>query len=137
MPEVFGRLERLIQTSGFAQCLVDLVGQGANFFLQAVFFLLLTHLLGVTEYGIFSGAYALISLATPYSTLGAGMLFMRYVVGGPLQGRTLLGQYAAVDHYRETADRADFLLCRPRDHSHPKPSDLLLYWRSPIVSSAR
>ena len=56
-----------------------LIGQGANFLLQALSFVLLAHLLGVTEYGIFSGAYALISLATPYSTLGAGMLFMRYV----------------------------------------------------------
>jgi O-antigen/teichoic acid export membrane protein len=54
-------------------------GQVANFLLQAIFFLLLTRLLGVTEYGIFSGALALITLATPYSSLGAGMLFMRYV----------------------------------------------------------
>ncbi len=71
------------------------MGQGVNFFLQAVSFLLLTHLLGVTEYGIFSGAYALISLATPYSTLGAGMLFMRYVSADRSQaglywGNTLL-----------------------------------------------
>ena len=70
-------------------------GREQTFFLQAVSFVLLAHLLGVTEYGIFSGAYALISLATPYSTLGAGMLFMRYVSADRSQaglywGNTLL-----------------------------------------------
>jgi O-antigen/teichoic acid export membrane protein len=54
-------------------------GQLANFLLQAIFFVLLTRLLGVNEFGIFSGALALITVATPYSSLGTGMLFMRYV----------------------------------------------------------
>jgi O-antigen/teichoic acid export membrane protein len=72
-----------------------LLGQGANFFLQALFFVLLTRLLGVTEYGVFSGAFALVSLTTPYSSLGAGMLFMRYVTADRAQagvywGNTLL-----------------------------------------------
>ncbi|AXC12936.1 polysaccharide biosynthesis protein [Acidisarcina polymorpha] len=56
-----------------------LIGQGANFLLQAIYFVFLARLLGVTEYGIFAGAFALVSLVTPYSSLGAGMLFMRYV----------------------------------------------------------
>ena len=73
------RLKRLKDHQVSRNALWILIGQGANFFLQAAFFLLLTRLLGVTEYGVFSGAYALINLATPYSSLGAGMLFMRYV----------------------------------------------------------
>jgi O-antigen/teichoic acid export membrane protein len=56
-----------------------LVGQGGNFFLQAGYFLLLARLLGVTEYGVFAGAFALVSSVTPYSSLGSQMIFMRYV----------------------------------------------------------
>jgi O-antigen/teichoic acid export membrane protein len=53
-------------------------GQAASFLIQAAYFVLLARLLGVTEYGIFAGAFALVSIVTPYSALGAGMLFMRY-----------------------------------------------------------
>jgi O-antigen/teichoic acid export membrane protein len=56
-----------------------LLGQGVNFFLQAASFTVLARLLGVTEYGIFAGAFALVNIVTPYSSLGANMLFMRYV----------------------------------------------------------
>jgi len=55
------------------------LGQGTNFLLQAGYFILLARLLGVKEYGVFAGAFAVVNLVTPYSTLGAGMLFMRYV----------------------------------------------------------
>jgi O-antigen/teichoic acid export membrane protein len=54
-------------------------GQGGNFFLQAGYFLALARLLGVTEYGVFAGAFALVSAVTPYSSLGSQMIFMRYV----------------------------------------------------------
>jgi O-antigen/teichoic acid export membrane protein len=56
-----------------------IAGLGGNFFLQAGCFLLLARLLGVTEYGIFAGAFALVSFVTPYSSLGQQMIFMRYV----------------------------------------------------------
>src|SRR5579862_7737338 len=56
-----------------------LVGQGLSFLLQAGYFILLARLLGVKEYGIFAGAFAFVSIATPYSTLGSGLLFVRYV----------------------------------------------------------
>jgi len=56
-----------------------LAGQGANLVLRALSFLFLARLLGVTEYGIFAGAFALVSTIAPYSDLGFGMLFMRYV----------------------------------------------------------
>jgi len=47
--------------------------------LQAGYFVLLARLLGVKEYGIFVGALAFVSLATPYSALGSGLLFVQYV----------------------------------------------------------
>ena len=56
------------------------LGQGGNFLLQAGYFVLLARLLGVTQYGIFAGAYALVNIVSPYASLGGGMLFMRYVI---------------------------------------------------------
>jgi O-antigen/teichoic acid export membrane protein len=56
-----------------------MLGRGASFLIQAVYFLFLAQLLTTIEYGKFSGAFALINTVTPYSSLGAGMLFMRYV----------------------------------------------------------
>ncbi|MGD1108394.1 MAG: flippase [Terracidiphilus sp.] len=60
-----------------------LVGQGVSLLLQAAFFVLLARLLGVREYGVFAGAFAFVGIAMPYSTLGSGLLFMRYVSARP------------------------------------------------------
>lgn len=57
------------------------LGQALNFLLQVGYFLLLARLLGVTEYGVFAGVFALVNTVAPYSALGAGVLFMRYVSG--------------------------------------------------------
>jgi O-antigen/teichoic acid export membrane protein len=54
-------------------------GQATSVFVQAAYFVLLARLLGAKEYGVFAGAFGLIGIVTPYSALGAGMLFMRYV----------------------------------------------------------
>lgn len=56
-----------------------IVGQGCNLFLQAGAFLLVARLLGVAEYGVFTGAFALVNSVTPYSSLGSAMIYMRYV----------------------------------------------------------
>lgn len=56
-----------------------LVGQGLNLLLQAGYYILLARLLGVREYGVFAGAFAFAAIATPYSSLGSGLLFVRYV----------------------------------------------------------
>ncbi|MGO9434829.1 MAG: flippase [Terracidiphilus sp.] len=56
-----------------------LIGQGLNLLLQTGYFILLARLLGVREYGVFAGAFAFVAMATPYSTLGSGLLFVRYV----------------------------------------------------------
>lgn len=56
-----------------------LAGQGLSLLIQAGYFILLARLLGATEYGVFAGAYAFVSLATPYSGLGSGFVFMQYV----------------------------------------------------------
>jgi O-antigen/teichoic acid export membrane protein len=59
------------------------LGQGLNLLLQAAYFILLAHLLGVRQYGIFAGAFAFVSIAAPYSALGSGLVFLRYVSTNP------------------------------------------------------
>jgi O-antigen/teichoic acid export membrane protein len=56
-----------------------MAGQCLGYVLQAVYFVVLARLLGVTEYGIFVGAFAFVSLVGRYSTLGTGPVFLRYV----------------------------------------------------------
>ena len=60
-----------------------LVGQGLGYCFQAVYFVILTRLLGPVEYGIFVGAFAYTSLFAPYSSLGTGTLFLRYASDHP------------------------------------------------------
>lgn len=60
-----------------------LVGQGFSFLLQAAYFVLLARLLGVKEYGVFAGAFAFVGIATPYSTIGSGLVFVRHVASDP------------------------------------------------------
>lgn len=68
-----------------------LLGQGANLLLQAASFVLLARLLGLVEYGIFAGAFALVNVITPYSSLGANMLFMRHVTADRSQAPVYWG----------------------------------------------
>jgi len=56
-----------------------LLGQAISFILQAAYFVLLARLLGVREYGVFAGAFAFVGIATPYSTIGSGLVFLRHV----------------------------------------------------------
>src|SRR5580658_6369863 len=73
-----------------------LVGLAGNSFLQAATFLLLTRLLGVREYGVFAGAFALVTTVTPYSSLGSQMIFMRYVSADRSLARVYWGNMLAV-----------------------------------------
>ncbi len=51
--------------------------------LQAAYFILLARLLGVKQYGIFAGAFAFVSIASPYCALGSGLVFVRHVSSEP------------------------------------------------------
>lgn len=68
------RTSKLAHSAGWM-----LVGQGISLVLQAGYFILLARLLGVKEYGVFAGAFALVGIVMPYSAMGSGILFMRYV----------------------------------------------------------
>ena len=54
-------------------------GQGLSFLVQGLYFVLLARLLGTTQYGLLAGAVALVAVVSQYSTLGSGLLFLRYV----------------------------------------------------------
>src|SRR3954452_490066 len=54
-----------------------LVGQGGRIALQATYFVLLAHGLGVSDYGAFAGILAAVSIVSPFSTLGTINLLIR------------------------------------------------------------
>lgn len=54
-----------------------LVGLGGRVVLQAVYFLLLAHGLGVKDYGAFAGMLAVVSIISPFSTFGAINILIR------------------------------------------------------------
>ena len=55
------------------------LGQGLSIVCQGIYFLLLGQLLGSTEYGIYVGTVALVSLLSQYSPLGSQLVLLRYV----------------------------------------------------------
>ena len=65
---------RLAQNAGWI-----FLGQGLSFSVQAGYFVLLARLLGASQYGIFVGATAAVSLLSQYSTLGSGLVLLRQV----------------------------------------------------------
>jgi O-antigen/teichoic acid export membrane protein len=56
-----------------------LAGQGTGVVLQTAYFVVLARLLGAMQYGIFAGAFAFTGLVAPYSSLGSGIILLRYV----------------------------------------------------------
>jgi O-antigen/teichoic acid export membrane protein len=74
-------LQRLHASPLFRNTGWMVAGQGTGFVLQAVYFVALARLLGATQYGIFAGAFAFTSIAAQYSSLGSGVVLIRYVSG--------------------------------------------------------
>jgi O-antigen/teichoic acid export membrane protein len=66
-------------------------GQGLSFVAQGFYFIVLARLLGTTQYGLLAGAFALVGIVGQYSTLGSGLLFLRYVSADHSQFRIYWG----------------------------------------------
>lgn len=62
-----------------------LLGQGSSYTLRIVYFVVIARLLGVIQYGVVVGAFALVNLVAQYSRLGTGTVLIRYVA--PQHGR--------------------------------------------------
>ena len=58
-------------------------GQMVSIVLQAGYFVVIARLLGSTNYGIYTGAFALVSIVSQYSSLGSGFVFLRRVSADP------------------------------------------------------
>jgi O-antigen/teichoic acid export membrane protein/glycosyltransferase involved in cell wall biosynthesis len=56
-----------------------LLGQGLGYGLRMAYFIVIARLLGVLQYGIVVGAFALVNLVAEYSRLGTGTVLLRYV----------------------------------------------------------
>lgn len=81
-----------IRRSSFARSIGwMLTGQGLSFVLQLAYFIILARLLGVREYGVLAGAIAFVGIVMPYSALGSGVVFMRYVSSGQGEPHTYWG----------------------------------------------
>lgn len=65
------------------------LGQGLSLAVQSIYFISLARLLGSAQYGVLVAITALVSLLSPYGSLGAGLVLMRYVS----PDRTLFRQY--------------------------------------------
>jgi O-antigen/teichoic acid export membrane protein len=56
-----------------------LLGQGLGYGLRLVYFVVIARLLGVLQYGIVVGAFALVNLLAEHARLGSGTVLLRYV----------------------------------------------------------
>ena len=59
-----------------------LLGQVSSYATQAAYFVVLSRLLGVTQFGILAGAVAFVGILAPYGSMGSGIVFMHHVSAG-------------------------------------------------------
>jgi O-antigen/teichoic acid export membrane protein len=64
-------------------------GQSVRIVLQAVYFLLIAHSLGVAAYGAFVGAVSLVALVAPFASWGTGFILLKEVA----RDRTTFNRY--------------------------------------------
>jgi O-antigen/teichoic acid export membrane protein/glycosyltransferase involved in cell wall biosynthesis len=65
---------KLIRNTGWV-----FLGQGLGLGLRAAYFVIIARLLGVQQYGVVVGAFALVNLVAEHSRLGTGTVLLRYV----------------------------------------------------------
>jgi O-antigen/teichoic acid export membrane protein len=90
MQKLFNHLaERLAGRKLLQNTIWVLTGQGTRLLLQAVYFVVIARRLGVSEYGAFASAVALIGIAAPFAGVGSGNLLVKNVA----RRRELLIEY--------------------------------------------
>jgi O-antigen/teichoic acid export membrane protein len=100
-------------------------GQMVSIVLQAGYFVVIARLLGSTNYGIYTGAFALVSIVSQYSSLGSGFVFLRRVSADPASfskywgniltttltfGTLLVGVLVLVGHFAISSVHASLIL---------------------------
>ena len=66
-------------------------GQGFSLVAQGCYFVILARLLGTKQYGLLAGAVALVAVVSQYSSLGSGIVLLRYVSSDPSRFRSYWG----------------------------------------------
>jgi O-antigen/teichoic acid export membrane protein len=83
IPMIRDQIKRVRQSTLARNAVWLFTGQGLSFVIQALYFVFLARLLNPTQYGVLAGAVALITVVSQYSTMGAGLLLLRYVSQDP------------------------------------------------------
>ncbi|WP_213806433.1 flippase [Granulicella sp. dw_53] len=83
------QIKRLRESTLARNAIWMFAGQGFSFVIQALYFVFLARLLDASQYGVLAGAVALVAVVSQYSTMGSGLLLVRYVS----QDRELFPQY--------------------------------------------
>jgi O-antigen/teichoic acid export membrane protein len=73
------QLKRLRHSTLARNAVWMFAGQGFSFVIQALYFVFLARLLDPSQYGVLAGAVALISVVSQYSSMGSGLILLRYV----------------------------------------------------------
>lgn len=73
-----------------------LAGQCSVYGLRAVYFIVIARLLGVVQYGVVVGAFALVNVAAQYGRLGTNTVLMRYVAADHKRFAAYWGNLLAV-----------------------------------------
>jgi O-antigen/teichoic acid export membrane protein len=79
IPMIRDQIKRVRRSTLARNAVWLFTGQGLSFVIQALYFVFLARLLNATQYGVLAGAVALITVVSQYSTMGAGLLLVRYV----------------------------------------------------------
>lgn len=68
------RTSRLAKDTGWM-----MLGQVASYAAQAAYFVVVSRLLGVAQFGVLAGAVAFVNIVAPYGSMGSGIVFMNHV----------------------------------------------------------
>jgi O-antigen/teichoic acid export membrane protein len=79
LPIIKGRMSILKNGSLTRNASWVFLGQGLSVICLGAYFVLLARLLGKVEYGIYAGAFAMVAVLSPYSTLGSPVVLLRHV----------------------------------------------------------
>lgn len=68
-----------------------MLGQVASYAAQAAYFVVVSRLLGVAQFGVLAGAVAFVNIVAPYGSMGSGIVFMNHVSEDRANCRAYMG----------------------------------------------
>jgi O-antigen/teichoic acid export membrane protein len=77
LPDMF--IKRILKSTVARNTAWTFLGAGLRLIIQALYFIAIARVLGVSQYGAFIGVLALVGIAVPFGTLGTGNLLIKNV----------------------------------------------------------